>query len=79
MCHPIITSVGSNTITNATGILTVPSTNLKKEPPKHPDFTEELMLEMSYEEVMLDELKDISAYDQHIAAYISLCIEQKML
>lgn len=48
-------------------------------PSKPSDSTEEIDLEISYEELMLNELKDMTSYDQHMAAYISLCIEQRML
>lgn len=79
ICHPIITSVDHNVITNSTGILTVSSsTRHKKTLPSNPDQQPfNLEIEISYEDVMLRELDGMDEYLQHMSAYIALCIEEE--
>lgn len=78
ICHPIITSVGHNVITNATGILTVSTSRSRAKIPISP-ITQEIEVEIPYEDLMISEIGDMDAYDQHMAAYIALCVEEKIL
>lgn len=41
--------------------------------------SQEIPLELSYDELMLGEIEAMSSYDQHMTAYIAVCIEEKML
>lgn len=83
VCHPLITSVDHNVLTNATGILTVSSH--KKKQPLQPLVqiieNEELVLEleMDYEIVMITEIEDADPYERHISAYIALCVEENFI
>lgn len=79
ICHPIITSVDHNVITNATGILTVSSAvkKVKPSPLSIPDREFELQVEMCYEDIMLIEIESMDSYDDHMCAYIALSVEEK--
>lgn len=79
VCHPLITSVGSNVVTNATGILTASSGNQKRLPQIESNQTEVLELGIVYEELMVEEIEAMDPYDQHLCAYVALCIEAKLL
>lgn len=78
VCHPITTCRDSNAITNATGILTVPSTRNKM--PKISSVwpeVQEYELGVDYDQLMLEEISTMDLYQQHLSAYLALCIEQK--
>lgn len=81
VCHPLITSVDHNVLTNATGILTVSSD--KKIQPLQLEVGNKLEidydLEIDYETVMLTEIEDADQYEQHIWAYIALCVEENFI
>lgn len=85
VCHPAMTSVDQNVITNATGILTVSSKNktkpsllsVREQELREQEF--EIELELSYEHIMLEEIENMEPYEQHMCAYIALCIEDKFL
>lgn len=84
ICHPIITSVGHNIITNATGILNVSSRKPTKmqpivglEPTQRQEF--ELELEVDYDSLLKDELDEMDPYDHHTVAYVALCVEEKLI
>lgn len=79
VCHPLITSVDHNVLTNATGILTVSSHRSKK--PSPPPVLEDkvLELELDYEAVMIVEIEKADPYEQHLWAYVALCVEEKFV
>lgn len=84
VCHPLMTSVDQNTITNATGILTVSSDRKNRTMPSVASngsgyFHQELDLEIDYECTMLTELEEAEPYEQHMCAYIALCVEEKFI
>lgn len=80
VCHPVMTSVDHNVITNATGILTVSSKIKNKSKPSvvvnQPDVLE---LELDYDMTMLGEIESVEPYQQHMCAYIALCVEDKYI
>lgn len=80
VCHPLLTSVDHNVITNATGMLTV-SSNTKTQPlpPIVENQAEVLELELVYEDIMLCEIEAADPYKQHMYAYIALCVEEKFV
>lgn len=78
VCHPLITSVDHNVITNATGILTVSSN--KKNQPLQPVVEDQVFeLELEYEIVMLTEIEQADPYEQHLWSYIALCVEENFI
>lgn len=79
VCHPLITSVDHNAITNATGILTVSS--CKKSQTLPPPVVEDQLIELDvdYESIMLTEIEAADSYQQHLWAYISLCVEANFI
>lgn len=85
VCHPIITSVDHNVITNATGILTVSSQHTPKSNSKIATQNQfeslglDFELEICYETVMMNEIEMMEPYEQHMCAFIALCIEEKFL
>lgn len=78
ICHPVMTSVDQNVITNATGILTV-SSRVKKKPltSSNPGQALELEVELDYEDIMLGEINEMDRYDEHLCAYVALCVENQ--
>lgn len=83
ICHPVLTSVDNNVITNATGILTV-SSRIQKNSSAiqilEPEFQLELDQEsLNYEMLMLNEIENMDPYEQHMCAYIASCIEKKFI
>lgn len=81
VCHPVMTSVDHNVITNATGILTISSSNKEKKllTSAAMDQAEVVELELCYEAVMIDEIAEAEPYEQHMFAYIALCVEEKFI
>lgn len=81
VCHPIITSVGHNVINNATGILTASSAYLKpmSSQTATQSQAQEIELNIDYNEIMLKEIDGMDAYEQHMSAYLALCIEEKLM
>lgn len=82
VCHPLITSKGTNVITNATGILTISSrkpTEIQLTSKSPPDQTQEYEIEVDYKTLFLDELNDMDQYDHHVIASVALSIEQKLI
>lgn len=80
VCHPLLTSVDHNVISNATGILTVSSRSKSKRTSVTAQPESMLMPEIySYEYEMLEEIENMEPYEQHICAYLALCIEAKVL
>lgn len=78
VCHPLITSVGHNVLTNATGILTV-SSNKKNQSSPPVVVDQVLEMEIDYEIVMLTEIEKADPYEQHLWAYIALCVEENFI
>lgn len=78
VCHPIITSVDRNTITNATGMLTTSSSN-KKKPQRSSAQVQGYELEVDYDQLMLEEISTIDSYQQHLCAYLALSIEEQFI
>lgn len=78
ICHPVMTSVDHNVITNATGILTA-SSRSKKKPLTSSNSAQpfELELQLDYEDIMLVELDEMDPYDEHLCAYVAICIGDK--
>lgn len=82
VCHPLITSKGTNVITNATGILTISSrkpTEIQLTSKSPPDQTQEYEIEVDYSTLLVDELNDMDQYDHHVIASVALSIEQKLI
>lgn len=78
VCHPLITSVDHNVISNATGILTISSRNSKRSIPE--DSAQEYELEaVDFSGLLQDECDDMDPYDHHMVAYVALCIEHKVI
>lgn len=78
VCHPLTTSVDHNTITDATKILTVSSR--KKNQPLPPVVENQVLeLEIDYEFVMLTEIEESDRYEQHMCAYVALCVERNFI
>lgn len=78
ICHPALTSVDHNVITDATKILTV-SSRIQKKPLPSPNTDQdfELELELYYEDIMIGEINEMDRYDEHVCAYVASCIEEK--
>lgn len=79
VCHPLVTSVDHNVISNATGMLTVSSRQKTRTTPSNQPTIQQYEIECSYKETLEDELKNMEPYDMHMIAYAALCIEEKML
>lgn len=86
VCHPLLTSVGHNVISNATGILTASSRSKNKLltlTPQAQDVGIEFELvnemELGYEHTMMNEIESMDPYEQHMCAYLALCIEEEFL
>lgn len=79
VCHPIITSVGHNTITNATGILTVSSRRPKELQPQLGSAFQEFEIEGDYAALLEEELDEMDPYDHHMVAYVAQFIEEKLI
>lgn len=78
ICHPLLTSVDHNCISNATGILTVSSRCKKKSVTSlNRDKTFELELDESYEEIMVTEMGTMNPYEEHMCSYLAFCVEEK--
>lgn len=78
ICHPLITSVDHNVITNATRILTVSS--CKKNQSLPPVVEEQVLkLELDYEFEMLTEIEEADLYGHHLWAFIALCVEENFI
>lgn len=81
MCHPITTSVDHNSITNATSILTTSSSHRKIH--NKNNFAcaqiQEYELEIDYDQLMLEKIITMDSYEQHLCAYLALCIEQQLI
>lgn len=78
ICHPSLTSVDHNVITNATGILTVSSDiKTKPLPPSTTGQEFELNTDLDYEVIMLREIDEMDKYAEHLCAYVASCIEEK--
>lgn len=77
VCHPLITSVDHNVLTNSTGILTATSSCRKRLPIQSSSIQCEW--EIDYEGIMMNETETMDAYDQHMVAYAALCSEERVL
>lgn len=78
VCHPLLTSVDHNVITNATGILNVSSHSRNK--PLPPVVEDEVIeLEIDYNMVMITEIEFSDPYEKHMWAYIASCVENKFI
>lgn len=78
ICHPLLTSAGHNTISDATGISTASSTARKLSRPANLDQSAEFDLEIDYDEIIFNELESMEAFDQHLNANIALNIENEI-
>lgn len=78
VCHPLITSVDHNVLTNATGILTV-SSHRSNQPPSPVVKDQVPELELDYETVMMIEIENSDPYEQHLWAYVALCVEENFI
>lgn len=78
VCHPLITSVDHNVLTNATGILTV-SAHRNNQPSSTVVDCQMPALELDYETIMLIEIERADSYEQHLWAYIALCVEENFI
>lgn len=80
VCHPLLTSQDHNVISNATEILTVPSTIKKRTALANPVSIQEpeLVIEMCYDSLVADEMDSLDSYQKHMCAYMALLTEQNM-
>lgn len=78
VCHPLLTSADHNTITDATGILTISSAAKKLSLPANLDQSPEFDLEIDYDEVICNELDSVEPYDKHMNASIALDIQDEV-
>lgn len=77
-----MTSLDHNTISNATGILTVPSNSKKQLKTLKPQMQYREFLfepELCYEYVLLEEIGEMDEYEQHMNAYIASCVEEQFM
>lgn len=80
VCHPIITSVDRNTITNATGILTASSSRKREQNNNSTRIqVQAYELDIDYDQLMLEEIATMEPYEQHLCAYLALSIEIKFI
>lgn len=79
ICHPIITSVGHNVITNATGILTTSSRIQKRPLPAASAQSQAYELEVDYATLIKEENDNMEPFEEHITAYVALCTEEKII
>lgn len=77
VCHPLITSVDHNVLTNSTGILTVPSTYRKRLRIQSAPVQSEM--EIDFVGLMENENNEMDPYDHHMVAYTAFCSEGKLL
>lgn len=81
VCNLLITSKDHNCISNATRILTMPST--KKPTKSCSDRLDEKEIKLTYrcdyESTIIGELKTMEKYDEHLFAYVALEIEKKII
>lgn len=78
ICHPLTTSVGQNTISNATKILTVSSRRKKKSPALVSQMhvpEVEFEFELGYEALILEQIEEMDSFSQHLCAYLASCVE----
>lgn len=75
-----MSSITHNVISNATGILTVPSTKKEKEISSTVEPEQRIELDLlGYEIEMMEEIETMDPYEQHMCAYLALCVEEKFL
>lgn len=78
VCHPLMTSLDQNVISNATGILTI-SSRKKKESLAVPVPVQSVAdLDVNYQEIMASAYSEMDKYDEHMCAYIAQLIENKI-
>lgn len=76
VCHPLLTSRDHNVITNSTGILTTPAC-AKKRGESIENEAEEIEIDITNEELFINETEKIDPFDNHMCAYLASCIEKK--
>lgn len=81
ICHPLLTSKGHNVIPSTLKIMNVPSTRKTPLPKVEPLAREEFELDFTccYEDMIIDELKEMDAYDEHLYAYVASEVEKKII
>lgn len=77
VCHPLTTSRDCSVISNATGILTVSCKALN--PKRSVTMAEIDSYEIDCEGIMENETDAMDSYDQHLCAFLALCIEEKVI
>lgn len=80
-CHPMMTSVDHNVITNATGILTAssrPRGNKRPFPLNEEHQSLDIDLACSYEDLLLEEIDGMDPFDQHMCAFLASSIEEQV-
>lgn len=77
ICHPLTISTHQDVITNATGLLTV-SSRIKKQKPVANSAGSE-WIDINTEGVMSTINDSTDSYDDHLKAYVALCVEEKII
>lgn len=78
VCHPLLTCLDKNSITNATGILTVSSRQPTVKTNVSLEQVESVELEVNFNDTITSEKESMDEYDLHVCAYVALSIEQKL-
>lgn len=81
VCHPLTTCRGSNVIENATKILTVSSSTKKRQKTINSieNVEVDINIETDHEQLVKGEIDSMDSYEEHLCAYLALCIEERML
>lgn len=79
ICHPLITSVGHNIITNATEILTVSSSKKPNAQRNKPPESQEYELEIDYALLLQQQKNKMDPYDHHMVANVAQSIEKRLI
>lgn len=77
VCHPLTTSKDHNVISNATGILTISSREVRQR--RSVNSVDAQSFEINCEGIMEQEIDSMQLYDQHLCAHLALCIEERMI
>lgn len=77
ICHPLIISQNRNVISNATGLLTVSSRLKKQVISNNPTETE--LIDINDEELNNIFSNSVEPFDEHLNAYVALCVENRII
>lgn len=78
ICHPLTISKKQNVISNATGLLTVSSRPKKQVTSNNPTEIAEL-IDINDEELNNIVSNSVEPFEEHLNAYVALCVENRMI